>query len=237
MWIKAAPAALARSCSPPAGRSAEKASPFPEPHRPVSPSLVALPQRGHAREPGRVRHRLPPRRRARAHVRRRHRRRRRLLYGPALAPGRAEGPRARRGHRAARRSARSASASSASGSTMSRSGSASPTIRSFPPASFDRIFMIHMYHEIARPSEFLWNLRAGAEARRPGHRRRRRPADRPPRHARSACWSASSTRSATASPASSGCADSESYFAQFEARAPRPAPEQIKVSRPAHPGD
>jgi len=28
-----------------------------------------------------------------------------------------------------------------------------------PNASFDRIFMIHMYHEITRPSEFLWHLR------------------------------------------------------------------------------
>ena len=28
-----------------------------------------------------------------------------------------------------------------------------------PDQSFDRIFMIHMYHEIERPSEFLWHLR------------------------------------------------------------------------------
>jgi ubiquinone/menaquinone biosynthesis C-methylase UbiE len=28
-----------------------------------------------------------------------------------------------------------------------------------PNGSFDRIFMIHMYHEITRPSEFLWHLR------------------------------------------------------------------------------
>ena len=28
-----------------------------------------------------------------------------------------------------------------------------------PDASFDRILLIHMYHEIERPSEFLWNLR------------------------------------------------------------------------------
>jgi ubiquinone/menaquinone biosynthesis C-methylase UbiE len=28
-----------------------------------------------------------------------------------------------------------------------------------PDRSFDRIFMIHMYHEIERPSEFLWHLR------------------------------------------------------------------------------
>jgi ubiquinone/menaquinone biosynthesis C-methylase UbiE len=28
-----------------------------------------------------------------------------------------------------------------------------------PDASFDRVLLIHMYHEIERPSEFLWNLR------------------------------------------------------------------------------
>lgn len=28
-----------------------------------------------------------------------------------------------------------------------------------PPNSFDRIFMVHMYHEIRRPYEFLWRLR------------------------------------------------------------------------------
>ena len=33
-----------------------------------------------------------------------------------------------------------------------------------PENSFDRIFMVHMYHEIERPSEFLWNLR-GAHKR------------------------------------------------------------------------
>ena len=34
-----------------------------------------------------------------------------------------------------------------------------PNDPQLPPGSFDRVFMIHMYHEIARPSEFLWNLR------------------------------------------------------------------------------
>lgn len=28
-----------------------------------------------------------------------------------------------------------------------------------PPASFDRVLMVHMYHEIADPYEFLWRLR------------------------------------------------------------------------------
>ena len=44
------------------------------------------------------------------------------------------------------------------------------------PQSFDRIFLVHMYHEVQSPYAFLWHLRDGAEARRPGHRRRCRPA-------------------------------------------------------------
>jgi ubiquinone/menaquinone biosynthesis C-methylase UbiE len=34
-----------------------------------------------------------------------------------------------------------------------------PTDPGLPPGSFDRIFMVHMYHEIQEPYEFLWNLR------------------------------------------------------------------------------
>lgn len=30
-----------------------------------------------------------------------------------------------------------------------------------PPGSFDRIFLVHMYHEVTEPYEFLWHLRAG----------------------------------------------------------------------------
>jgi predicted methyltransferase len=34
-----------------------------------------------------------------------------------------------------------------------------------PAASFDRIFLVHMYHEVTAPYAFLWHLRAGL---RPG---------------------------------------------------------------------
>jgi ubiquinone/menaquinone biosynthesis C-methylase UbiE len=34
-----------------------------------------------------------------------------------------------------------------------------PTDAQLPEGSFDRIFMVHMYHEIAEPYEFLWRLR------------------------------------------------------------------------------
>ena len=34
-----------------------------------------------------------------------------------------------------------------------------PADPELPPGSFDRILMVHMYHEIASPYEFLWRLR------------------------------------------------------------------------------
>jgi ubiquinone/menaquinone biosynthesis C-methylase UbiE len=34
-----------------------------------------------------------------------------------------------------------------------------PVDPGLPAGSFDRIFMVHMYHEIGEPYEFLWNLR------------------------------------------------------------------------------
>lgn len=30
-----------------------------------------------------------------------------------------------------------------------------------PPGSFDRIFLVHVYHEVTEPYEFLWHLREG----------------------------------------------------------------------------
>ena len=34
-----------------------------------------------------------------------------------------------------------------------------PSDPRLPPASFDRVLMVHMYHEIEQPYEFLWRLR------------------------------------------------------------------------------
>ena len=36
-----------------------------------------------------------------------------------------------------------------------------PEDSKLPAASFDRIFLVHMYHEVDRPYEFLWHLRQG----------------------------------------------------------------------------
>jgi SAM-dependent methyltransferase len=95
-----------------------------------------------------------------------------------------------------------------------------------PEVSFDRILLIHMYHEIERPSEFLWHIRGSLK-----------------RDGRVIVVDADRTTDRHGTPpkllvcefAAVGyeltrferLPDSESYFAQFEARGPRPAPEQI----------
>lgn len=97
-----------------------------------------------------------------------------------------------------------------------------------PPNSFDRVFLIHMYHEVQRPSEFLWHLRDSLK-----------------RSGRVVVVDADRTTDRHGTPpkllicefASVGyeltrferLPDSESYFAEFEAANPKPAPADIKV--------
>ena len=103
-----------------------------------------------------------------------------------------------------------------------------PNNPKLPEISFDRIFLIHMYHEIERPSEFLWNLR-------PALKREGsvvvvdtdRTTDRhgtPPRLL--LCEFAAVGYELARFER---LPDSESYFAQFRARGARPGPEQIKA--------
>jgi ubiquinone/menaquinone biosynthesis C-methylase UbiE len=96
-----------------------------------------------------------------------------------------------------------------------------------PAASFDRIFLVHMYHEVTEPYAFLWHLRAGLK---PGGEIILVDADRPvPRHGMP--------------PAQLGCelaalgfalvrqerlAGADSYAAAFQAVRPRPEPGAIK---------
>lgn len=95
-----------------------------------------------------------------------------------------------------------------------------------PEASFDRILLIHMYHEIQRPAEFLWHLR-------PALKRNGsvvvvdsdRPTDRhgtPPRLL--VCEFAAVGYQLARFER---LPDSEAYFARFEARGSRPEPAQI----------
>jgi ubiquinone/menaquinone biosynthesis C-methylase UbiE len=97
-----------------------------------------------------------------------------------------------------------------------------------PDNSFDRIFMIHMYHEIEMPSEFLWHLRA--DLKKDGRVvvvDADRPTDRhgtPPRLL--ICEFASLGYELVRFEK---LPDSESYFAEFEGKNERPEPHQIKV--------
>ena len=101
-----------------------------------------------------------------------------------------------------------------------------PTDPQLPDGSFDRIFMIHMYHEIERPSEFLWNLRSDLKKNgRVVVVDADRPTDRhgtPPRLL--ICEFAAVAYQLTRFERLS---DSESYFAQFEPIGPRPEPKDI----------
>ena len=97
-----------------------------------------------------------------------------------------------------------------------------------PAGSFDRIFLIHMYHEIAQPYAFLWHLRP---ALKPGGQVVVVDADR-------------ATYAHGTPPALLTCEyaavgytlvgrrpmpEAEGYLALFEARGPRPEPGAIKA--------
>jgi ubiquinone/menaquinone biosynthesis C-methylase UbiE len=103
-----------------------------------------------------------------------------------------------------------------------------------PETSFDRVLLIHMYHEIQRPSEFLWNLRPALKR---GGRVVVVDADRPTaRHGTPPrllmCEFSALGYELTRFER---LPESEAYFAQFEARGPRPEPQDIR-SCPAAPG-
>ena len=103
-----------------------------------------------------------------------------------------------------------------------------PNNPGLPVASFDRIMLIHMYHEVERPSEFLWHLRDGlkpdgavvvVDADRPTDRH-----GTPPKLL--ICEFSAIGYQLTRFER---LPDSESYFAQFQARAPKPKPGDIPV--------
>lgn len=96
-----------------------------------------------------------------------------------------------------------------------------------PPASFDRIFLVHVYHEVDRPYEFLWNLRQGLK---PGGLIIVVDADRPvKRHGTPPAlldceFAALGLRRAREAP----LASAGGYMAAFGVAAPLPEPSAIK---------
>ncbi|MDQ3245855.1 MAG: class I SAM-dependent methyltransferase [Pseudomonadota bacterium] len=96
-----------------------------------------------------------------------------------------------------------------------------------PPRSFDRIFLVHVYHEVESPYEFLWNLREGlkrdgelivVDSNRPVRRHGTPPA-------LLACELAAVGLKLTRMERISG---GDSYLAAFRIGAERPAPADIE---------
>ena len=96
-----------------------------------------------------------------------------------------------------------------------------------PPRSFDRIFLVHVYHEVESPYAFLWNMREGLK---PDGEVIVVDADRPPkRHGMPPklleCeFAALGLKLHRLEPLAGG----ESYFAAFRLAGPRPEPSQIR---------
>jgi len=96
-----------------------------------------------------------------------------------------------------------------------------------PPSSFDRIFLVHMYHEVSEPYAFLWRLRP---ALRQGGQVIVVDVDRPtdqhgiPPRLLFCEFSAVGFRLARFELRP----ELQGYFAQFEAVGPRPEPSAIK---------
>lgn len=96
-----------------------------------------------------------------------------------------------------------------------------------PPGSFDRLFVVHVYHEVQSPYEFMWNLREGlkpdGEVIVVDANREPRRHGMPPRLLQCEL-AAVGLKLVKFQPLAGG----ESYFAAFRIGAPRPTPDQIK---------
>ncbi|MFS0773681.1 class I SAM-dependent methyltransferase [Sphingomonas sp. 1P08PE] len=105
-----------------------------------------------------------------------------------------------------------------------------PADPKLPGNSFDRVLMVHMYHEIAQPYEFLWRLRP---ALKPDGRvvvvdadRRTQDHGTPPALLRCEFAAVGYTMVATQPMPSAG-----GYIATFRPEGPRPDPKTIKPCR------
>ena len=106
-----------------------------------------------------------------------------------------------------------------------------PADPKLPAKSFDRIFLVHMYHEVTQPYEFLWNLREGlkdgglvivVDADRPVKRHGMPPAQLMCEFAAIGLRPVRTSR----------LAGSDAYFTAFKVAGPRPDPAAIKPCEP-----
>lgn len=105
-----------------------------------------------------------------------------------------------------------------------------PADPKLPDGSFDRIFMVHMYHEIEQPYEFLWRMRPSL---RPGGEVVVVDADRPTRDHGTppALLKCEFARVGYRQVAMEDMPSAGGYLATFRAEGPRPAPKTIKPCR------
>lgn len=102
-----------------------------------------------------------------------------------------------------------------------------PDDPTLPPNSFDRIFLVHMYHEVASPYAFLWHMREGLK---PSGEVIVVDSDRPVKQhgiapAEVKCeFAALGLRPVKFTMLNGG----DVYLMAFEISGPRPAPEQIQ---------
>jgi ubiquinone/menaquinone biosynthesis C-methylase UbiE len=103
-----------------------------------------------------------------------------------------------------------------------------------PPASFDRILLVHMYHEVTDPYAFLWHLAGGLK---PGGEVVVVDANRPvKRHGMPPAELRCEFRALGLTPVRfERLRDSDSYLMSFRQTSPRPAPGAIKPCGPARP--
>ena len=104
----------------------------------------------------------------------------------------------------------------------------SPNDPRLPKRSFDRIFLVHMYHEVEAPYEFLWRLRDGLK---PGGEVVVVDSDRPVKqHGMPPSLLLCEFRAIGLLPtrAATRLSGSESYFLAFTASRPRPEPVDIR---------
>ena len=105
-----------------------------------------------------------------------------------------------------------------------------PADPKLPDGSFDRIFMVHMYHEIEQPYEFLWRMRP---ALRPGGEVVVVDADRPTRDHGTppALLKCEFARVGYRQVAMENMPSAGGYLATFRAVGPRPDPKTIRPCR------
>jgi ubiquinone/menaquinone biosynthesis C-methylase UbiE len=105
-----------------------------------------------------------------------------------------------------------------------------PDNPTLPPASFDRVFLVHMYHEVASPYAFLWHMREGVkrdgmvivvDSNRPVKQHGIPPAQL---KCEFAALGLEPVRYSV-------LAGGDVYFMSFRIARPRPAPEQIQACK------